>query len=88
MDAKIYNPSGGITSSLSDLTTLAQSFLDPSDTGKGLLPSIVMREWLRPLHTEWDGYTAMGMLWEISQITDSFGQIVDVYSKGTSFVLG
>ncbi|KAF8587763.1 beta-lactamase/transpeptidase-like protein [Ramaria rubella] len=80
MDFNATNPAGGQVASLSDLVKLSQSLLNPS-AKEALLPPKVLREWLRAIHAYWDGHTAMGMLWEIYKVQDSFKQNVDVFQK-------
>jgi hypothetical protein len=67
-------------SSLADFVALSQTLLDPTRPN-AILPEKVLREWFRPLHAEWDGFTLVGMLWEIYQINDSFEQVLNVYQK-------
>lgn len=85
VDFGIYNPSGGIYSSLSDLEILAQFLLGPLVNGTSVLPPITLREWFKPLHNNWDGYTAVGMLWELTTALDTFGQLIPFHAKSASF---
>ncbi|KZT52571.1 beta-lactamase/transpeptidase-like protein [Calocera cornea HHB12733] len=76
------NPSGGQFSSLSDLTTLMQSLLDPLAPGPGaILTPATVREWLRPAHAYGDDVTEQGVLWEIEKAADSDGVRQRWYQK-------
>ncbi|KAH7884156.1 beta-lactamase/transpeptidase-like protein [Phlebopus sp. FC_14] len=74
------NPSGGQLSSLADLVKLTRVLIDPTVPESPLSPHTV-REWMRPLHTWFDGFSAVGMLWEIESIQDVSGRKLDVYQK-------
>ena len=65
------NSAGGQFSSLSDLTTVMQTFLDPRNNKKALLSPYAMREWTRPLHGWDDGLSEVGAPWEITKMPDS-----------------
>ncbi|KAJ7619223.1 beta-lactamase/transpeptidase-like protein [Mycena polygramma] len=72
----VNDPSGGLYSSLADLTTVMQSFLSPK--ADGLISPYVVREWLRPLHAWSDGSQEVGAPWEIAKV----GREARLYSKG------
>jgi len=87
------NAAGGQMSSLSDLVLLAKSFLNPASESSLLTP-ITMLEWLKPVHDFWDGITSVGLPWEMTRRSISFGRTIDEFSKSgdftsqhTSFVL-
>ncbi|KIO26835.1 hypothetical protein M407DRAFT_7616 [Tulasnella calospora MUT 4182] len=79
-DVGSYNPSAGQFSSLRDLITVMQTFLDPSRNNSLLSPYSV-REWLRPLHGFPDDFSEMGAPWEIVKLPDSNGNTKGLYSK-------
>lgn len=83
MDFGVTNPAVGQLSSLSDFVLLAKALLNPSGENAPL-PPVVMREWLRPLHNEWDGYTAVGMPWEIFRQKYSSNKNSNVKNKTIS----
>ncbi|KAG8896543.1 hypothetical protein FRC01_011732, partial [Tulasnella sp. 417] len=78
-DVGSYNPSAGQFSSLRDLITVMQTFLDPS-RNNSLLSPYSMREWLRPLHGFPDDFSEIGAPWEIVKIPDSNGNTKRWYS--------
>ncbi|KAG8915159.1 hypothetical protein FRC00_007202, partial [Tulasnella sp. 408] len=84
-DIGSYNPSAGQFSSLLDLITVMQTFLDPSRNNSLLSPRS-MREWLRPLHGFPDDFTEMGAPWEIVKLSDSNGNTKRWYSKSGNFL--
>ncbi|KAJ7499888.1 beta-lactamase/transpeptidase-like protein [Mycena latifolia] len=72
--------SGGQMSSLSDYIKVMQTILDPTRP-ESLLPSHVIREWLRPLHGWMDDTTEVGMLWEIEKIKDTYARPIRIFQK-------
>lgn len=80
------NAAGGQFSSLSDLATVMQTFLDPSRSNS-LLPQVVTREWLRPIHGFPDDLTEIGAPWEIKKLANSFGSSRRLFAKGTCLTL-
>ncbi|KAF9454094.1 beta-lactamase/transpeptidase-like protein [Macrolepiota fuliginosa MF-IS2] len=70
-------PAGAQYSSLADLVTVMQSFLDPAEND-GLVSEHVIREWLHPLFTWKNGFQEVGAPWEITTINDN----VRLYMKG------
>ncbi|EGN94876.1 hypothetical protein SERLA73DRAFT_96244 [Serpula lacrymans var. lacrymans S7.3] len=74
------NPAGGQYGSLSDLTKLMQTFLNPSGP-KSLISSYTMREWVRPIHVWFDDFSEVGALWEIYKSHDSYGRSQKIYQK-------
>ncbi|KAF8120130.1 beta-lactamase/transpeptidase-like protein [Boletus edulis] len=74
------NPAGGQMSSLSDLTKLMQVLINPQRPESVLSPFTV-REWMRPIHTWYDDYSAVGALWEIYTSTDSYDRKQKLYQK-------
>ncbi|KAG8908654.1 hypothetical protein FRB99_004942 [Tulasnella sp. 403] len=81
IDFKGANPAGGQWSSLNDLVTVMQTFLDPQKNNS-LLSPYTMREWLRPLHVHPDGLTEVGAPWEIIKLPDSNGIQRRFFKKG------
>lgn len=80
------NSAGGQFSSLRDLATVMQTFLDPSRNNSLLLPS-VMREWLRPIHGFPDDLSEIGAPWEIKKLPNSFGSPRRLFAKGEWYSL-
>ncbi|EGO21816.1 hypothetical protein SERLADRAFT_474737 [Serpula lacrymans var. lacrymans S7.9] len=74
------NPSGGQLSSVSDLVKVMQTLIDPSRP-ESAIPAITVREWLRPIHSWVDDYTAVGAPWEIIKPKDSYGRTQPLYQK-------
>ncbi|KAH7922968.1 beta-lactamase/transpeptidase-like protein [Leucogyrophana mollusca] len=74
------NPSGGQMSSLSDLVKLMQVLIDPSRSESPVSPTSV-REWMRPLHTWYDDFSEVGLVWEIESIRDAYGRKQEVFAK-------
>ena len=74
--------SGGQMSSLSDYMKVMQTILNPTQP-ESLLPSHVVREWLRPLYGWTDETTEVGMLWEIEKIYDSYERPIRIFEKRT-----
>lgn len=70
-------PAGGQYSSLGDLETVLQSFLDPA-TNNGVISEHVVREWLHPLFTWKSGFQETGGPWEITIVDGG----VRLYMKG------
>ena len=80
------NPAAGQYSSLNDLVKVMQTFLDPQRE-EALLPSYVMREWLRPLHIWNDELWETGAPWEIVKLPDIHGRPQRFYQKGEHPIL-
>ncbi|GKT52276.1 beta-lactamase-like protein sdnR [Colletotrichum spaethianum] len=77
-----YTPTGGIYSSLGDLSAIGRSILSSS-----LLPPSTTREWLRPITHSQHTHTAIGRPWEIFRMDLPFTpgseqtRLVDIYAK-------
>ncbi|KAL2883376.1 hypothetical protein SGCOL_001056 [Colletotrichum sp. CLE4] len=77
-----YTPTGGVYSSMGDLSTIGRSILASS-----LLPKSVTREWLRPVTHTQHTHSAVGRPWEITRmdVAASPGskrtRLVDLYTK-------
>ena len=69
-------------SSVSDYMKVMQTILNPTQP-ESLLPSHVVREWLRPLYGWTDETTEVGMLWEIEKIYDSYERPIRIFEKRT-----
>ncbi|KAI0738330.1 beta-lactamase/transpeptidase-like protein [Daedaleopsis nitida] len=75
------NPAGGQFSSLSDMVTVTQTFLNPKHP-KSQITSYSMRNWLQSVHTfDEDDWTEMGFMWEIIKARDSYGRLRKIYWK-------
>lgn len=70
------DPAGGQYSSLSDLAILMKTLLSPTARG-GVIPTAVVREWLRPLHVWGNSQQQVGAPWEITSLGD-----FRTYTKG------
>lgn len=74
--AGIAEGSGGVSSSLNDLTKFGTSILNST-----LLPKVQTRRWLKPVsHTARFQYS-MGRPWEIIRYTHASGAVTDLYTK-------
>ncbi|GKT97433.1 beta-lactamase-like 1 [Colletotrichum tofieldiae] len=77
-----YTPTGGIYSSLGDLSAIGRSILSSS-----LLPPSTTREWLRPITHSQHTHSAIGRPWEITRMDLPFApgsertRLVDIYAK-------
>jgi hypothetical protein len=67
-------------SSLSDYIKVMLTIIHPTRS-ESLLPSYVIREWLRPLYGWTDETTEVGMLWEIEKIYDSYKRPLRIFQK-------
>ncbi|KZV96423.1 beta-lactamase/transpeptidase-like protein [Exidia glandulosa HHB12029] len=73
------NPSGGMFTSLTDLSKFVTALLDSS---KGPLSRSTIDRWLRPVHVfDEDDWTATGVVWEMFKHIDSHGRRRYVYVK-------
>lgn len=78
------NPAGGQFSSLSDMVTVTQTFLNPKHP-KSQITSYSMHNWLQSVHTfDEDDWTEIGFMWEIIKARDSNGRLRKIYWKRTS----
>jgi hypothetical protein len=82
-DAGDFTPTGGIYSSMNDLTQIGRSML-----GSTLLNSNTTRAWLKPTSYTSDLRSALGRPWEIYRVdTKSSRGVIDIFAKGGDFGL-
>jgi len=74
------NPAYGQLSSVADLVKVMQIILDPERHDSVISP-YSSREWLRPTHAWMDDMTEVGLLWEITKVTDLRGRRRRIYQK-------
>lgn len=77
------NSAGGQASSARDLLKLASHILS-HESNATFLTSSTIDEWLRPIHVWADGYTQVGLPWEIYRLPDytsNNGGTFDLYTK-------
>ncbi|EXF80867.1 hypothetical protein CFIO01_03375 [Colletotrichum fioriniae PJ7] len=77
-----YTPTGGVYSSLSDLSAIGRSILNST-----ILPKAMTREWLRPVTHTQHTHSAVGRPWEITRMDvaatpgSKHTRLVDLYTK-------
>ncbi|KAK7457402.1 hypothetical protein CaCOL14_001573 [Colletotrichum acutatum] len=77
-----YTPTGGVYSSLGDLSAIGRSILASS-----ILPKAATREWLRPVTHTQHTHSAVGRPWEITRMDvaatpgSKHTRLVDLYTK-------
>ncbi|KAK1535157.1 uncharacterized protein CCOS01_03909 [Colletotrichum costaricense] len=77
-----YTPTGGVYSSLGDLSAISRSILASS-----ILPRAATREWLRPVTHTQHTHSAVGRPWEITRMDvaaapgSKHTRLVDLYTK-------
>ncbi|EIW81745.1 beta-lactamase transpeptidase-like protein, partial [Coniophora puteana RWD-64-598 SS2] len=78
----LSNPACGQMSSLRDLVRASQMLLDPEREGQvSVISERTLSEWLRPIHSWFDGFSEVGAVWEIYSSKDSYGRTQKLYQK-------